>query len=609
MEGRVERISEISIFKIKDGFKFNDVINHEVKVRYESSLEERCFKENGFLVKMIFFQTKRLDDKNPPWLSFFNEKLDDHIESSTYSIRPSGVLYLEKDEQSYICPFGYSGKTIFHKNLAVSDFGIKVAMNMCGNKKVRQTKSKIHDYKTRNINRHSSLATDTYFFDIDEIEMLSSISAHPEENSNVTLVGKDHLRFKSLKNDKLSWVSLFEFVDKLESFYSSDNYKVNFPNFDNYREVGAEKSSELDCFILNALAEESENSSIHLSIPEFLSDDDFSYIYKSKNQSLSYAFLDIKQIKDPFNFPPDKLDIEELKKRYIFAYDSEREELIPSKKWRVYDCIVFEVCLYNKMYVLSGGIWREIDNDFYKKIISKSDEIIEFENNSKLIDLVDLDTDPDVFSIMDLDSNGIPCNSEKSFNVRYSQAVNSSIMFDRSKLGVSGSNKVYEFCDILVLNDDVEVFFIHAKRHDRDFMKVFDQVKFYSESVLRDLVLYNDVKEHINKNFDKIGKENHGVLMEFFDDKHENFFKESCHVVIWMLYENKKRKLSLMERYDLIKTRDEVLKLGFGSFQLNFILVSANQKISKAANISKTKKKKEKTEEMNIEDVLKKPIG
>lgn len=563
----MDSLSEISIFKLKEGVFYDDVIIHEKLAKYEDSLTEESFSEAGFTVKILCFNTKNYKRKNPPWIDFFNHKIERKISLPTHSVRANGIYYIESNNKSYICPFGISASSIFDKSQVVADYGIKVAMNMCGNENVRQTTSRTHDYKTKNINRQSSLATNSYFFELEDIEILRSISAHPDKNKNITILGKDHLKIKTISKESLSWDKLFEIIDSSEDFYERIDYKKTFPNFDNFQEVNPDKKEELDAILIKELLSENDEKSIHMSVPEFLSDNEYSFTYSVSDNSTIYSFLSLAQLKNKNNIKKEKFSVNYLMNKKVYAYNNEIQETIRNKSWSIYSCLVFDVKDENNSYVLSDGKWTSINQDFFLEINKKYEDIISKKSPLDNFDSI-LKNKNELFSIKDNGKN----NTEKSFNERFAKSIPECIMFDRSKLAIGSSNKMFEFCDLMFLGEDESLYATHVKRQELNLAKVFDQTNLYSESVIKDHSLYENIKQYI-KNSENKDKD---FFIEYMTTPEGKFTSKNFNIVIWILHKNEKKHLSFMEKYDLIKSKDLLLKLGFKGFYMSFIKVDAH---------------------------------
>lgn len=441
----MESLSAISIYKLKEGILYEQVIIKEKLEKYFQTLKEESFHYKEYDIKAICFQAKSIKEENPPWLNFLNEQLEEKIFIPSYSFRANGLIYFEKENRAYICPFGHSVYSIFDKELVVPDFGVKVTMNKCGNSNVRETKSKTHSSKTKQISRQSSSATSSYFFDMEQSEIIKSITAHPEETKNKTFSGSNSLKIRSLKDEKLNWDSLIEAIEESENLYKKEDYKNLFPNFENFKEVTPDKKNKLDALLIERICSNNFKKT-HLSIPEFLSDDDIGFTYSAsrtarKDTEIVYPFLDINQLIDQKIATKENLTIDYLSSKKIYAYNYVHREILSHKYWNVYSCLVSEIEDGDSSFILSGGVWVEINNDLYLEINRKSDAIL---NMKKESDLTFGEAENfEIFTIRDPNKASLK-NEERFFINSYcNHFKNESIKFDRTKNSIGSSSKKF----------------------------------------------------------------------------------------------------------------------------------------------------------------------
>lgn len=374
-------LGQISFYLAKEGNDFDSVIKEDNLCPESDSFKIREFEVDDTPVKFFCEQTTTVKHDNPPWLDFINEKIvdgEDKVHFDTYSKRPSGLLLININDRILAATFGVRGGVLLEKGNFLPDFGIKTAMNMCGNKELRQTKSSTHALTTQNIDRQLSKPSDAFSFGLNETEFLKYISAHLESDKNVTLQGKDSLTIKVIGNNKLSWDKLISYGKTFIEEYDSENYKELFPNYPNLQNVAKEKAEELDLALVQKLMNE-DYERIHLAITEFIADDQFSFTYSnySKRQNNIFSHLDILQLKSEKVLDFDNLDIDKLKNKNVYAYSHEEDKILGYKKWGLYTCIVSEIELQGEYFVLSGGIWRKVDDEFYSAVTEFIDNVLQ----------------------------------------------------------------------------------------------------------------------------------------------------------------------------------------------------------------------------------------
>jgi uncharacterized protein (TIGR04141 family) len=437
----ISELGQISFYLAKDGNDFESVIRKDKIQPENENFKIREFEVDKISIKFFCIQSATSKPENPPWLDFVNHRLGDDQEKihfETYSKRPSGLLLIEIDNRILAASFGTKGGGLLEMINFLPDFGIKTAMNMCGNKELRQTKSSTHSITTQNIDRQISKPSDAFSFGLHESEFLQYISAQLENDNKVTLQGKDSLTIKIIGDDKLSWERLIEYGRTFIDEYGSDRYKNLFPNYPNLQDITKEKADELDIKLVeNLLAE--NYACMHLAIPEFIADDQFSFSYSNypKKPNNIFSHIDIAHLKSEKIVNFQDLDIGKLKKKHVYAYSHEEDRILGYRKWELYSCFVAELKLSEEYFVLSGGVWRKVDDEFYTAVNHFIDEVLP----EILV--------PASYHNIDISDADKKQNREEIFNKKYCELNGNAILFDQAKLKIGQGSKDKEFCDIL----------------------------------------------------------------------------------------------------------------------------------------------------------------
>ena len=542
----MEEIGKISLYMAKDGNDFLSVLDEKKIPKEGDNFKIREFSVGEAKVKFLCKQTFSESAENPPWLNFVNSKIghqDKKIFFPTSSLRPSGILLINIKDKILAATFGMNCTGWLKKSKFRFDFGIKVAMNMCGNKEIRQTKSSTHSATTKNIDRQISKPSDSFTFGLSDAEFLQYLSAHMENNKNFTLQGKDSLTIKVLGDEKPSWEKLIELCVTFIAQYDSDKYKTLFPNYPNFEEVSDEIAAILNDQLIHNL-KSGDFSTAHLAVPEFIADDEYSFTYTNykKRDNLVLSHIEISDFSNKRLFDISKLDITQLENNFIYAYSHDEEKILSYKKWTQYSCIISEIAMHDNYYVLSGGRWRKVDGDFFSSInlfIENSINEEEVLEDYKNINISNMERGQ---------------NREEVFNSIYVSKNKSSIKFDQAKLKIGNSSKDKEFCDILEFHENLPMSIIHVKRFEgaSSLSYLFSQANFYCEFFISDEVFLNEIRGHINNSESLIKDKFLNHIKENLRDVHGKDFS----IKLWVLYDNKKPKpsksnLPLMVKYEL----------------------------------------------------------
>lgn len=565
-----EELGQISLYLAKAGKSFDSVVQSQ-NIREEgNNFKIRDIQFEDYEIRFYYFQTES-PKSSPPWLEFVNERLgisDERITFSTLSRRPNGLLLILLEGRIFAATFGVSGKILLDTTQIVSDFGIKTAMNMCGNKELRQAKTRTHALTTQQIDRQVSKPSDSIEFGLGETEFLKYISAHLESNKRVTLQGKDSLTIKVVGDEKLSWKRLISYCHTFLDEYQKDRYKILFPNYPNFQNVDDEKSGELDNILIEQLKKQ-DFSRMHLAIPDFVSEDEYSFSYTNyrsrKNRIVSH--IDISDLNSLKVIDLKHVDVKNLKSRTVFAYSHSENKILDLRKWSLYSCIVAEVEVSNDYFILSEGEWRKVDENFYTLVNDFID--------SKL-DVRDIPTKFKNINIADCGRNQ---NREEMFNLQYVNISGNSMLFDKAKLRIGHGAKNSEFCDILEMDSNGFISIIHVKRYggSSSINHLFSQARYYCEFFLSDEVFLKEIRDHIEAS-DYREKQS---FLEYIKEDVADVVGNDYEVKLWVLYGAGSKKipdkssLPLMAKYELKLTYDRLRRVNkFKAVSLSMVPVT-----------------------------------
>lgn len=565
------QIGKISLYLSKADKDFEDVLDSEKIKRGNRHFNERIFEASNHQCRFYCKEILSAKNANPIWLDFVNTKLSDgdKLQFGTTTKRPSGLLLIKLNDRVMAAVFGTSSRSWISKSAFEQDFGIKVAMNLCGNEELRQTKNSVHSYNTAMIDRQMNRPSESFEFGMGETELLRFISASLKNDKKVSLQGKDTLTIKIIGDEKFEWTGLIENCNQyLEAYESDDTYKQLFPNYPNLTAVSEEDESVLNEKLVEKLVK-ADYSNIYLSIPDFIPDDEFSFSYTNsgKKDNWIVSHLEVMQLSDKKTFGADisKLDLKAIKNKKVFAYSHDEDKILGYKSWSLFSCIVTEVVESGSCYILSSGTWRKVDDDFYKSV----NDFIDHE-------LTDLDVD-ERFKNVDISDVSKGQNREDIFNETYCDSSDEAVKFDKAKLRIGEGRKDKEFCDILELSPNNRISIIHVKKFGgcSSINYLFSQARFYCESFLKDQVFLNEIREYLGN----VGCSASQSALARIGTDLASVNGASYKVKLWLLYDGSTTKpnktdLPLMAKYELKLTHDMLRnQMKFNEVSLSMIPV------------------------------------
>ncbi|KAE9641577.1 hypothetical protein EJA70_21670 [Pseudomonas sp. PB103] len=535
-------IAQISFFLAREDKKIGSIFDQKKDVLKNLSASEFRFTVSETDCHFIYFETTSTKS-NPPWLNFINEKLplNDAPLFSSKNKNPNGILFLTINGRVFAATFGRSAVSYLDRDAFEPDFGIKTAMNMCGNEEIRQTKSESHAITPTHIDRQVNKPADSFAFGLSEAEDLRYISAHMKDHKNITLQGRNNLTIKIIGKEKLNWQILIDYCEDFLVAYASKEYTKLFPNYKHFDEATESDSNILNEHLANQLRLKN-TSNISLGIPEVLIDSDYGFAYSNNKRSGDkiYAYLEIRQIYE--HISAEKITVTKLKSKYIYAYSYEEDQVLSYKKWPLYNCLSFEQALGEKYFVLSDGKWLEVDSDFYSEITNFTKITLHEEACEEIYRGVDISDDEKMQ------------NRESIFNKTICEIRPSCVLFDQAKLQIGSGRKDKEFCDILDLTNDNKIRIIHCKpyKNASSTNYLFSQAQFYCHAFINDQSFLGEIRNHINLSTSTKKAEYLDYIKPNIADIHGKDYV----VCLWLLCDQHaatpvKTEIPLMAQYEL----------------------------------------------------------
>lgn len=480
-DGAMTEIKRITLYKIKAGKDFEDFLRGNL-AGYDHIEADGEFE--GY-IKYVSAGGGEKTDEQIPWLNFLNSGFPGKkYEFQAFNRFPRALMALKVTLPGdaapvyYAAAFGQHGDSYLDKEQIVYDFGIKVGMNICDIDKLRRIQTSAHEAISRQTERQASTGTSLGVFGINtESEFLRTISGAVKADyaeSVESFRGKDNIQIKFPKDKELSWSDLAALCVKLEERYWSGDYtQTELRVYDILRhESDPVVIAALDTTLASLIAE-GDFSKIHLAPPEFLTGDDLTFSYRSKEGDELPPTFDDLRITDLVAVPRRRLKnltANTIKNWPIYQYDPETQQTY--YRWDAYRCLVAEVELNEKTYVLSSGQWREVSEELKETVETY------FQDHDLALDAEFLPSDVSIYS----EDRGE--NREEVYNVAAAEGSEDLYLMDKAKLEIAGK-RIYEVCDLLHKAKHI----IHVKRYSSGAASIshlFAQGKFYAHAFSTD---------------------------------------------------------------------------------------------------------------------------
>lgn len=562
-------IAQISVYLGKEQVTFDTIIDPNSGLAQKPGLRSFNFEVDGFQCRFYYFEKVSAKD-TPPWLEFVSEQASpgDPLKFQGTSRSPNGLLLLSMKNRTFAAAFGRSAASCLLMKAVEPDFGIKTAMNMCGNEELRQTKTQSTAAAVAHIDRQLSKPSEAFVFGLSEAEDLKYISAQLKGEKNVTLQGRDNLTIKVIGDEKLTWARLIKRCDDFLTKYKSKDYEKLFPNYRNFRAANDLEIARLDDLLIQALKDRGFEK-LQLAVPEFLADDEFSFSYTNydKKENQIYAYLDLAQL--DVHLKLDDVTIKRLDDRRIYAYSAIENRILDHKWWSLYSALIFEAKLGQKYFILNGGQWSQVDPAFYSSIQDFIKNTVREERPQRL------------YLNIDITDAAAKKNLEAVFNAEVVKRRPTAILFDKAKLRIGAGRKDKEFCDVLDMEDDGVIRIINAKpyKDGTSIVYLFSQAKFYCDAFISDETFLADIRDYI-ANCPSAWK---AKYLAYIKPNQEENIGSNYRLCLWLLYDKtqtkpEKENIPLIAQYELKLMHDHLRrKCKFQDVILRFIPVKRTQ--------------------------------
>lgn len=490
----MSEIKRITLYKIKPNIDFVDYLKGELAT-YDHIINDMGGYE-GY-IKFVRAGGKAKTEEEVPWLRFLNSGFPaKKYEFIATNLFPRAIMALKfsvdgQGDRHYVATFGQHADSMLDRSCIVYDFGIKVGMNICDTERLRRVQTTGHESISTQTERQASVGANLRVFGVNtESEFLRTISGYVKAEFNPIVEsfrGRDSIAIKLPKEKHIAWGDLVSVCRQLDEQCYSTAYKDTvFKVYDLLRhENDPQVVADLDAALCAKIAAK-EFGKVHLAPPTFVESEeiDFCYQQHTGDDGPPPLFEDLR-IADIVAVPRRRLkglSVSTIKSWSIYEYNSEQDKAF--FKWNAYECLVAEVELAGKTYVLSNGQWREISPELRNAVITY------FTNHNLDVAAPYL---PNGTNIFDAGRNQ---NREEVFNRTVAAAEADIFLFDKGKVKIAGQG-LYEICDLFHLQRH----FVHVKRYSSgasSISHIFTQTKLYSHAFATDSDTRKSVGEWID---------------------------------------------------------------------------------------------------------------
>lgn len=406
-----------------------------------AGLEELRIKDQLEFEGVAYYKKSRA--LPPNWAGFVQAIVADDVMTVLRSQHSSLILFVKASSRLFAVVFGY-GRSFLNPSSYVRDFGLKVVLNAVDPDKLRCVDTNSLEEIPVSTRQQASKVSALELFDIDrETEMMKALVGIPRPGvlRSIELGGGISGSACLSLGIKAKAESLAKVCSGLLSLYKRKDYQKNgFDWVDNLRPVSdPNKIVELDEELLTVLKRKDEES-VHLAPSEIINWDSVEgFWYSTDRHRKRKLFPDI-EIADFYSVAEHLFEMSRAELLRVNVGLNHTDDLEHVTSFRLYECIVFDVEKSGIRYVLTDGLWFEVDKDFSGKVESCIEQIAE--------------------ANLDL-PNATTKEMENEFTIKACSANADFALMDRKCVVPTGAraNNPIEVCDIFTRNRQ----FVHIK--------------------------------------------------------------------------------------------------------------------------------------------------
>jgi uncharacterized protein (TIGR04141 family) len=420
----------LTIFLLRDVNAFDDALTDDATSGLVSS---DLTKASGLSGR---FYAKKSFARVPGWVKYVNPAVEGGVQD-IQSTSASAMLLLRVDGHTFALTFGY-GRSFLNQAKIERRFGLKVVLNLIDKRQIRSLDTKKFDEMVVSTNTQTSRTTELPTFGVDILrDILRAVTGiAPVSSGYKSLSGADAL---VLGVDK-TVTDLPTLLRDLYTHFTATTYESAFGWVDHLAEVrDPVLAATLDSQLVSHLRA-SDTSATHMAMPENLEWEDIEYFLITPTRKRTYEELDLDEylaqsLTDAGNLTIDLLKGRKVSVKFISSADA-------VARWSVYQCLVSEQRIDQKLFALIEGRW--------------------FEVAGTLVAQVDAAVSAIPAATVSLPS-GHPGEAEGDYNSRAAAMSTDLTLLDRELVAPDGAKSRIEFCDLLSADGSI----VHVKRKSR----------------------------------------------------------------------------------------------------------------------------------------------
>lgn len=405
----------------------------------------------------------------PAWVGFVQPLLTDQL-SGIRSASTSALLLLRTSDRIFALTFGY-GRSLLDLSKIEYQFGLRVALNRIDPRQIRSLDTKTFEDLVVSTNTQASKSAELPTFGVDiSRDILRAVTGEPRDQTfSKRIAGADSL----VMGVKTTASELPAICDDLLTAFTADAYKSDFGWIDQLALVRDNATIDALNDLLVEQLRTGATGSTHLAMPEAIDWEDIDEFKIGGTRSHVYEDLDLDDYLRRLGDERTTTTLENLKSRSVSVRFGRSGNF--DKRWNLYQCIVTEQRLDDRLHVLIEGRWFAVSSTLVEEVDAFAAGL------------------PDTRVALPAARAG---EIEADYNARLAETSPEHLLkLDARIKRPGGASSGIEFCDVLSDQGDL----IHVKRKSRSatLSHLFAQGGVSASTFINDGVFRTQVRQLI----------------------------------------------------------------------------------------------------------------
>lgn len=475
-----------------------------------------------------------LGGDTPEWATFL--ELTDEEKQGLHNELTYALLFLEVGGRWFCMSFGM-GHVKLNLGSCENNFGLRVALNEVDPEELKSMDVRTPDSNTLMRRSQSSRGTDQSVFGIDVHQDILRILAGKAKDTTFAkrLAGADGLTL----HRKAALTDLPHICAEAYGKSQEQTYKQHFGWIDQIAHVRDEAlvielESRLAAAMTEALTDDVSHS-LHLAFPEIYDPEQTNEIrYRGFRSRMQYFDLELSGYLEALR----ERGIVEYSEHYLRKHRVHEVDGLgrdSGKHWKVGDCIGCELSIEDRLYVLSGGKWYEIDVELARQVEKAFQRLPQVEMPRALTE-----------------------EHEPDYNKRMGKVGMDFLCLDRKNVRAAGAATPIEICDLLGPSKEL----IHVKNGSAAsrLSHLFEQGRVAARVLKMDGRARDEIRHKISEVQDENGKTGFESVIPGSVD---SFEARKFTIIFAVMRKSMTRKLSFFSLLALSRAEEEVRALGY----------------------------------------------